>query len=336
MKLIVGFILFVQVAFSADFTYPDFKQCFEKNKKSFVYFGDIRAVAVGKHIAIAYSKTKPTVPYIKFDPFLNLYMFESKKPLNPVKLKTTYGLKVGEWIAGMDESSLYAGNFAKAGDVLDTFYLQNSKIDANSIVSCLCCDVYGLGVGSGAFIGSEYIKRFIESKTVFYGDIGARFVQQGQEFIVHDLDPFYENQKLKVGDKILKIDNNKVYSLKGLNQKILFSKLNQKLKLEVLRGTALVKLDVLVASREGGGGLNDSFLEKKGIFFDADMSIKKINKDSFGEINGLKVGDKLLQIDQIKIESLTQLRAFFSKTKETNVNLLFDREDFQFFVNLSL
>jgi hypothetical protein len=336
MKLVLGFVLFLQFAFGIEFTYPDFKQCFEKNKNSFVYFGDIRAVAISKHTAIAYSKTKPTVAYIKHDPFLNLYLFESKKTLHPVRLKNTYDLKVGEWIAGMDESSLFAGNFAKAGDVFDTFYLQNAKIDANSIVSCLCCDMYGLGVGEGSFIGSEYIKRFINSKSVFYGDIGARFIQRGQEFIVENIDPFYEKQNLKVGDKVLKIDGNKIYSLKGLTQKVLFSNLGKKLKLEVLRDTKTLTVESVVVQKDGGGSLNDSFLEKKGIFLDADMRIKHINKDSFGYINGLKVGDKLLQVNHTKIENIQQLRKFFTAIQDNSVNILFDRNDFQFFTKLDI
>lgn len=308
----------------------------QKNSKSFVYFGNTRAVAVTKHLAVAYSQTTPKVPFVKFDPFLNLYLFKSTKTLNPIKLKSTHSLKLGEWIAGMDDSSLYAGNFARSGDLLDSFYLQNSNLEKNSIISCLCCEIYGLGIGGGSFIGSEYIKRFMSNKDVYYGDIGVRFKKHENDFVVKSINPLYPKQSLKVGDKILKINGKKVYSLKQLNQTVLFAKPKTTISLEVRRAKEILEQKMLVIPRAGGGYLSDSFLENKGIFFDKEMKINRINKKSFGEINGLKIGDKLMQVDHKKIESADDLKTYLSETKNKEVQLLFDRDDFQFFVKLGL
>lgn len=336
MKLVISFILLFQVAFAVSFTYPDFKQCFAKNKKSFVYFGELRAIAVGKYLAVAYSKTKPTYPFIKHDPFLNLYLFKSKKPLRPVKLKSTHGLKVGEWIAGMDEQSLFAGNFAKSGDVLNSMYLQNAKIDPNSIVSCLCCEVYGLGLGEGQFIGSEYIKRFINSKSVQYGDIGVRFIQRGDKFFIEKVDPFYTKSPFKEKDQVLNINGKKIYSLKDLNQKVLFANIGSKITLDIMRDGKKIKLNAKVVSRNGGGELQDSFLEKKGVYLTKKMKIKALKKGTFGVRSGLKVGDKLLQVDQNKVTNPEELSKFLSMTKKKSVLFLFDRDNFQFFVTVPL
>ncbi|WP_024954098.1 DUF7488 domain-containing protein [Sulfurospirillum arcachonense] len=336
IRLVISFFIFFQVANSASFTYPDFSQCYKINTKSFVYFGDTRAIAVTKHLAVAYSQKKPTVNFVKFDPFLNLYLFSSKKTLKPVRLKSTHLLKLGEWIAGMDDTSLYAGNFAKSGDLLDSFYLQNAQLEENSIISCLCCEVYGLGIGAGSFIGSEYIKRFINSKEIYYGDIGVRFEKQAKSFVVKNIDPFFKNQMFQSGDKILKINGKKVSSLKQLNQTVLFAKPKSTIKIEFLRQNKIYKNSITVASRMGGGYLSDSFLERKGVFFDKDMKINKINEKSFGMINGLKIGDKLIQIDHHKIKSSNDLKMYLSKTKQKTVQLLFDRKDFQFFVKLGL
>ncbi len=336
IRLVISLFLIFQVANATGFTYPDFRQCYQKNIKSFVYFGDTRAVAVTKHLAIAYSKTKPKADYVKFDPFLNLYLFRSKKPLKPVKLRSTYFLKLGEWIAGMDDTSLYAGNFAKSGDLLDSFYLQNAKIEENSIISCLCCEMYGLGIGSGSFIGSEYIKRFMNMKDVYYGDIGVRFEKKANDFIVKQIDPFYVNQSLQVNDKILKINGKKITSLKQLNQAVLFSKPKSVITVEFLRGKKKLKKRLVVHSRMGGGYQSDSFLEKKGIFFDKNLKIIKIKNNSFGQISGLHVGDKLIQIDHKMIKSQNDIKKHLSKIKSKEVQLLFDRADFQFFVKIGL
>jgi hypothetical protein len=336
IRVVISLFLIFQVANSAGFTYPDFRQCYAKNKQSFVYFGETRAVAVTKHLAVAYSKTKPKVSFVKFDPFLNLYLFESKKALKPIRLKSTHALQLGEWIAGMDDTSLYAGNFAKSGDLLDSFYLQNAKLEENSIISCLCCEVYGLGIGSGSFIGSEYIKRFIKSKNIYYGDIGVRFEKRADNFVVKSRDPFYPNQLLHVDDKILKINSKKVTSLKQLNQTVLFSKPKSIITIELLRGKNILKRSLVVRSRMGGGYLSDSFLEKKGLFFDKEMKIIRVTKKSFAQNSGLKVGDKLIQIDHKMIESQNDIKNYFSKLKSKEAQLLFDRDDFQFFVKIGL
>jgi len=336
LRVVISLFLIFQVANSAGFTYPDFRQCYAKNKQSFVYFGDTRAVAVTKHLAVAYSKTKPKVSFVKFDPFLNLYLFQSKKTLKPIRLKSTHALKLGEWIAGMDDTSLYAGNFAKSGDLLDSFYLQNAKLEENSIISCLCCEVYGLGIGAGSFIGSEYIKRFINNKDIYYGDIGVRFTRHTTNFLVKSIDPFYPNQLLQVGDRILKINGKKITSLKQLNQMILFSKPKSIVTIELLRGKYKLKRSLVVRPRKGGGYLSDSFLEEKGIFFDKEMKIIEITKKSFGEKSGLKIGDKLMQIDHKKIQSQNDIKTYLSNLKAKEAQLLFDRHDFQFFVKIGL
>jgi len=336
VRVVVSLFLIFQVANSAGFTYPDFRQCYTKNRASFVYFGDTRAVAVSKHLAVAYSKTTPKVTFIKFDPFLNLYLFSSKKTLKPVRLKSTKSLKLGEWIAGMDDTSLYAGNFAKSGDVLDSFYLQNAKLDENSIISCLCCEVYGIGIGAGSFIGSEYIKRFINSKEIYYGDIGVRFAKHANDFIVKSRDPFHANQLLEVNDKILKINGKKVTSLKQLNQIVLFAKPKSTINIEFMRDKKRIKRTLVVRSRIGGGYISDSFLEKRGMFFSDDMKIIKIDKKSFADVSGLHVGDKLIQIDHKKIDTQDDVKVYLSNLKSKEAQLLFDRDDFQFFVKIGL
>jgi len=334
LRVFISLFLIFQVANSVGFTYPDFSQCYKKNKQSFVYFGDTRAIAVSKHLAVAYSQTKPKADFIKFDPFLNLYLFHSKKTLKPVRFKSTKTLKLGEWIAGMDDTSLYAGNFAKSGDLLDSFYLQNAKLDENSIISCLCCQVYGIGIGAGSFIGSEYIERFIKQKEIYYGDIGVRFKKRADSFVVKSRDPFYQNQLLNIGDKILKINGKKINTLKQLNQTILFSKPKSIVTIELLRGKYKLKRSLMVRSRLGGGYLSDSFLEKQGIFFDKNLKINKITKDSFGYKSGLHIGDRLMQIDRKIINNQNDIKEYLSELKSKSAQLLFDRNDFQFFVKV--
>ncbi|WP_458700179.1 PDZ domain-containing protein [Sulfurospirillum sp. 1307] len=336
-KLFFSLLLLVTSINAASFTYPDFKQCYAKNVKSFVYFGDIRAVAVSKHLAVAYSKTKPNVKFEKYDPFLNLYLFYSKKTLMPVKFKNTSKLKIGEWIAGMDDNSLYIGNFSANDDMISSIYLQNSNLKPNSMVTCLCCDIYGLGIGSGKFIDSELIKRFINTKSkIQYGDIGVEFVKRGNDIFVDKVNPFYKNNPLKKGCKIVSVNGKKINSLKQLTRAILFAKPNSKLKIRYLNGKELIESEVKVYDRLLGDKKSNSFLEKAGVYIDDKLKITKITKDSKAFDVGLKVGDKFLMVNKKDIKSKKDLKEFLSNTKDKELEFLIDRNDFQFFVKLRI
>ena len=336
MRSILILIFTLNALFSASFVYPNFKQCYKKDVKSIVYFGDTKAVAISKHYAVAYLNRKPKHSFVKYDPFLNLYLFYSKKTLHPVRLKNTDKLTLGEWLASMDDNSMYAGNFAQRGVGLNIFFEQNSKIPPNSMISCLCCDIYGIGVGNGKFISSNFIKRFLNSKSVDYGDIGARFAKRGKDIIVSSVNPMFKNQKLKVGDIIKKIDNKKVKTVEDIEDYILFQKIGKIVRLKFLRNNRFLTKKIKIQKRYGGGELSDSFLESRGIFFDKDLRIKSIKKGSFGQKSGLLRGDKLLQINRISVNNEDDARRVFSKIKKKEINLLFDRKNFQFFIKVNM
>jgi len=334
MRYLLSLVFAINVLFSASFVYPNFKQCYNKNLKSIVYFGGTKAIAIAKHYAVTYSKKKPSYPYVKHDPFLNLYLFYSPKPLHPVRLKDTKHLSLGKWLASMDDNSLYVGNFAKRGVGLGIYFEQNSKTPPNSMVTGLCCAVYGLGVGNKKFISSNLLKRFLNSTEIFYGDIGVRFVKKGRKIVVASIDPMHSNQKLKIGDIIEKIDGKKVRNLQDLENKILFTRRNQSVRLKFFRKNVLHVEDIKVFQKVGGGEASDSFLELMGMYFDKNLDIKRVIKGSFADKNGLKVGDKLLQIGRKTVKNQNDARMAFSKTKKKAIYLLFARGGSQFFIKV--
>ncbi len=340
MKIFISLIIIYNFAFSTSFVYPNFKQCYNKNIKSIVYFGNTRAMAIAKHYAVAYLKKRPQYPFIKRDPFLHLYLFYSSKILHPVKLKNTDKLSLGEWLASMKNNSLYIGNFSERGIGLDSYFRQNGKTPPNSMITCLCCDIYGLGIGGGKFISSNFIKRLLTSTEIFYGDIGVRFARHGKNIIVSRAKPFFPKQSLKVGDIIKKIDGKKIKTVEEATNAILLQKRNHVVKIEFFRKNALhvVKIKVLNRYRvkKTVAKSNNSFLKNRGIFFDDKMKIKRISKHSFGEKSGLKIGDKLLQINQISVKNQNDAKKIFSKIKNKEANLLFERHDFQFFVKVKI
>jgi C-terminal processing protease CtpA/Prc len=236
----------------------------------------------------------------------------------------------------MSENSMYTGNFAQRGVGLNIFFEQNSKTPPNSMISCLCCDIYGIGIGDGKFISSNFIKRFLKTKSVSYGDIGVRFAKRGKRVIVVSVNPMFKNQKLRVGDIIKKIDGRRVRKVADVEDYILFQKVGKSVKLTFSRDNRVLTRKIKVAKRYGGGELSDSFLESKGIYFDKNLRITSIRKGSFAQKSGLHIGDKLLQIDRVGVSNQDDIRNIFSKLKKKEINLLFDRSDFQFFVKVDM
>ena len=76
-------------------------------------------------------------------------------------------------------------------------------------------------------------------------------------------------------------------------------------------------------------------MQNKGFRFDNDLKIREIKRGSFAEQSGLKVGDRLMQVDEYPITQIQEADAYLARMSYRDVSLLFDRDDFQFFVTLS-
>lgn len=351
MRLLLSLFLFSQVIFAADavvptpskmeFVYPDFTQCYEKNRQSVVYFGTTRAIAISENKAIAYSKEKPSVPFIKHDYLAHLYLFESPKPLIPIKLKPTDELKPGEWLASMSENSLIVVNFSKIGKGANDYFEHSGRGEQNSIVAGLCYEMYGLGIGDKFFISSESLEKFIASKNASYIELGARFEENNETIVVEFVDPNNKETKLKAGDKILSLNGKKVKNLSEFQEAVLASKSSQKLSASIQRDNVWIEQNLLAVSKpkvlpkpKVVEPKKESYLQTKGFKFDNDMKVLDVPSGSFVDKSGLKTGDRLIQIDDMKIEKIADVDNFFAKNKNREISLLFDRNDFQFFVTL--
>lgn len=326
------------VAAKAEFVYPDFTQCYEKNRASIVYFGTTRAIAISEKYAVAYSKEKPTVPFVRHDYLSHLYLFESPKALVPMKLKATSELKLGEWLASMNDTSLNVLNAAKVGNEGELFELGGYG-DVNSIVGGLCCEMYGLGIGERYFIGSETLTRFVEGKTASYAELGARFVEGNESLMVSATDTVVGKTKLKVGDKITALNGKKVKTLRELHDALLLAKKDSKLSATLERNNAWIEENILVLPPKPQvvkkvEPKKESYLQTKGFVFDATLKLTDTLRSSFAEHNGLKEGDRLIQIDDVKVEKMAEVDAYLAKSRNKEISLLFERNDFQFFVTL--
>ena len=358
-RLCLSLLLVVQALFAADapvptptpapaskaeFVYPDFSQCYEKNKQSVVYFGKTRAIAISEKQAIAYSKEKPSVPFAKYDPSSHLYLFDSPKPLTPVKLKPTSDLKLGEWLVSMTDNSLVAVNASKIGTRNNELFEFGGTGEANALVGGLCCEMYGLGIGDKFFISSETLERFIAGKSSFFPELGIRIIDGNESVIVDYVDPTFKETKLKAGDQITLLNGKKVSNITEFADALKSFKELTKVSAKIQRNNAWIEENIVVSKPTVKKAepkkvplpesKKESFLHNKGFVFDNDLKISYIKHGSFAEQSGLKVGDRLIQIDERPVERIQDADAYLTKAHNRDVSLLFDRDDFQFFVTL--
>jgi PDZ domain-containing secreted protein len=114
-------------------------------------------------------------------------------------------------------------------------------------------------------------------------------------------------------------------------QWILFSKIGSSHVVKSKRGSKVLRLKMKSSKRNGGGYLSDTFLEFLGISFDKNLQIIKIEEKA--KKYQLKLGDRLIQVNQKNITTQNEILKLISQSKESS-NLLFQRDAFQFFVSI--
>lgn len=285
-------------------------------------------IPVKKFQRVVYSRTTPNKKIIKHDPFLSLYLVEDPQgfayPFR-INMRTPLGT------AAVRDKSIQEGKIVNKQVGLNSFATFNECFYAPSIVTNSCCALEGIATPEG-IIEKEYIAHFIKEKDTRYSDIGIR-VQDGalKEVLVNAVDPFMENNPFKKGDRIVKFDKTTINSAAVLMQKILFSKVDSTHIVQVKRGLKLFDFSVKTYQRYGGGYISDTFLEQKGIFFDKRLAITGINKEF--KSYGLEIGDRLLQVNGVKVNTQKELKEYIENYKEFS-SLLFTRNGFEFFVNI--
>ena len=284
-------------------------------------------IPVKKYQRLVYSKTEPTAKIIKHDPFLNLYLVEDKKGFSyPFKMNTQAQLGY----AAVNETNAVEGKIVKKQIGLNSLATFGESIVYPSILTSSCCSLEGIVTPEG-IIEKEYLQRFISSASADYSDIGIRVKDDKGLIIVIASNPYLKLNPVKRGDCILAYDGAKMTNSALFMRKVLFSKVGSSHTLKVKRGSKVLNFKVKTKKRNGGGEISDTFLEFSGIFFNKKLEVVKLSKEF--ENYGLLVGDKLIQVHGIRIKNQEELRKYLEDHRDFST-LLFERENFEFFVNI--
>ncbi len=305
-----------------------YDSCKNKINDSNTILNQTLQIPVKNNQLLIFSRTTPNEIILKHDPFLSLYLIEDKKGFK-YPFNTNYRLTLGTAVVNKKEA--VEGKILKHQVGLNSFAMFGECITVPSLLLTSCCSLEGIATPQGV-IEKEYIDRFIKIKKVAYSDIGVRAVDEKKLVIINEVNPFIKGNPFMVDDCVLEINGKKVKNASALMRDILFSKIGSTHKIKVKRDSKILTLSMKSQKRYGGGYLNDIFLKFLGIFFDKNLEVVKI-EDKAKKYN-LKIGDKLLQINLKNITTEAEILETISKSKEST-NLLFQRDDFQFFVKIN-
>ncbi|WP_314039560.1 PDZ domain-containing protein [Campylobacter showae] len=357
------FAVFMICAFAASLraeprpTQDDFNACFEKNLPAMVNVAGNGGIAIAPNLIAVPKGETPVKNYVKFDPYLGLYLVASDAKLEPMKMADDNATKKSDWVSvTRDLNATVYGHVKAQAQALGELDVLTFDVNGTGAVLSPCCKLRGIAVGGDKFVPSRYLRHFAAYKDVYYGDVGAVFEEKDGKLYVKSVDPLGRGAALMAGDEILSVNGEKFESLRELNERILFAKKGERLKFEIKRGDEVLRFGVAVsddaAKKEQKAPMkadkkaaasdakpqsipqsSDAASVQKlyGITFDEKLMVKRVDASSGAAKFGVRVGDKLIQVGQKTVSSRKEALSLLAKSG--GQNLLFRRNGFDFFYN---
>ncbi|MCW8894750.1 MAG: PDZ domain-containing protein [Sulfurimonas sp.] len=305
-----------------------FEACKLKTIHSDAIVNQTLQIPVQKNQRLIFSQKPPNAKIIKHDPYLSLYLIEDKKRFkHPFRVN----MKLSLGTAAVNTKTVVEGKILKRQVGLNSFATYSEPLPIPSMLLNSCCALEGIVTPRG-IIEKEYINRFLTIDKVSYADIGIRVKDENRIVVVSASNVFMQDNPFEINDFILEFDGKKVKNSADFMRKVLFSKIGSTHKVKIKRADKVLSFNVKSQMRKGGGYLSDTFLEFLGISFDKNMLIVKIEKKALPY--ALKLGDKLLGINGVEVKNERNIADILSKNKNS-LNLLFQRDQFQFFVTVN-
>ncbi len=300
---------------------------------------------------VGYFPTPPKgVEILKSDPFVGLYAFA----LTSSDAQSYMVMPLDEKAMSLNMADI-GRKYAEKGIVLSPQkgFLNYARFSAdtlrNSVVSNICYQIYGIGMGENLFIDSKYLLRFIEQKEAYYGDIGVRLYPPNKDvdtvLKIEFVDPFFPNVPFLRDDEILSINNRVFKDYYDFEWYVANLEEDTMVEVKIRRGESIQTYPIRVSRRYGGFLLPDRFFERIGITLDNELVITHIDPAFQALQQGLLEGDKILWINNKKILDFhqkstseeVQNRLQFLLTEAVKLgrlDVLISRGGFQFSLNL--
>lgn len=140
-----------------------YQTCIKKVKHSKALQNQIIQIPIAKNQKLIYSNVKPSGKIIKHDPFLNLYLLETKENFK-FPFRTNYKLSLGQ--AAVDNKMAIEGEIKKQQVGLNTLGSFSEVVNTPSLLLSSCCALEGIVTPKGIIV-KEYLDNFIKKKSLF-------------------------------------------------------------------------------------------------------------------------------------------------------------------------
>lgn len=344
MKILKSIIFGLLCCILPGFTY-DFKACEKKAALSMERVGNTYGIAIkslknsSKAALFVYSpKQKPRgYKVLKHDPFVGMYLLESKGALEPINIKTITTEILEDEIASVSPKDSVSGKIATRMQSPIDFATLNTPTFQNSLISTVCDHIYGIGIGGNAFIEKAYLDRFINSDSIYYGDIGVRVMQNPDNAVeVNVVDPFFEGNPFKYGDIITSLNGEMVANLASFHRIVFDLKQDSIVPVQIKRNGVSMEVQVKVDKLRGGMLLPDDFFSRVHIGVDDNFVITYVGKEAKDGFERLRVGDKVLRVNQkIAPKGSDAIIHLLGEYPDQKQRWLISRDDFQFFIDVN-
>lgn len=284
-----------------------------------------RAIHIGGGKYLAFSNIALTSPnLLKGDSVLGLYLFSGEN------LSTKYDFansnNTNNLIAINSESSAKINIKSPQRSLISLGNL-DKNIAPNAAISDICYQLHGLSVGENKFISSKYLKIFF--KTNAYSQIPFKLSFKNGAIIIENVNPL-ANLNLQKGDKILKINGKTFNNLGDLEDFISLLAPDSKINLMLERGDRILNI-AFNTQKKRNKISQDSFLEYIGIAINSDLIIQN-------NILDFRIGDKILRLNQNKLDSIERLNEAILEAlmNEKNLSFLILRQNFELFITIKI
>lgn len=331
-------------------TIADKTAIYEKMRESQFNYKDNIAIALnGEYAAVIYDKKNPLdkKDYIKFDPYLGLYLVKPGFTLRGAFMLDELDSKQDMWVMTLEESITNMGHIKSFGSELGQFDELSFNTGRAGMLVCDCASMVGISLGDDKFIPNRYLKHFMRYDDVYYGDIGVKFIENNGTIKVLSANPFGSGNELRNSDEILSINGKKPSTLREVNEMILFADKGSLLKFEIKRGEQILNYNIKMSNITAKNIVDENktteikklppkpkFLSEFGVNVNKDMVITSVKANSKASKLGLKVGDIIMQIDGVAVSSAIDVDNIM-KNKNSQAYYLISRDDFQFFVRVN-
>ncbi|EQD89571.1 hypothetical protein HPSA50_1900 [Helicobacter pylori SouthAfrica50] len=311
----------------------DFRHCQAFFQKASLQKGGVALKELPKGVYLYYSKTYPKhAKVIKSDPFIGLYLLQSAPSDYAYTLRDLDKDALTRPMASVGKNQAKEVQLLSLQKGYDRYARILQEIQKNGVISNICYQMLGLGVGGNGFIETKFIKRFLSQQEPYYGDIGVRIEDKNKRLVVAQFDPFFPKNPFLKNDEILAINGYKIHSLAEFEWVVSNLKYQSLVRVKIKRNRQIKEVTLKVNKRYGGFLLKDTFLERYHIALNERFIITQIGSHLPKGLDFLKLGDRILWVNRKDVAfSPKALREALSAPK---IELLVWRKGFEFYIKI--